>query len=165
VRKHQATMSAGGGGGDLESGGGSGLTQPLLRPSDSTAALSQLGDGGPSRGRGAWDEEDGAHSRGMSRAPSKGRLAGGEREHGGLFEALLRGRPSAGGLIAHPPSGAPGKLPAEPVLKGVSFTVPGGKTLAVVGATGSGKSSEWRVYVCGGGGQGRAGDGKGNHHL
>lgn len=29
----------------------------------------------------------------------------------------------------------------QPVLKGVSFQAPGGKTLAIVGSTGSGKSS------------------------
>jgi hypothetical protein len=32
-------------------------------------------------------------------------------------------------------------LIGQPVLKGVSFTAPGGKTLAIVGSTGSGKSS------------------------
>ncbi|KAG2501077.1 hypothetical protein HYH03_000896 [Edaphochlamys debaryana] len=36
---------------------------------------------------------------------------------------------------------------APPVLKGVSFTVPGHKTLAVVGATGSGKSTILRLLL------------------
>ncbi|KXZ43254.1 hypothetical protein GPECTOR_96g720 [Gonium pectorale] len=36
---------------------------------------------------------------------------------------------------------------APPVLKGVTFTVPGGKTLAVVGATGSGKSTILRLLL------------------
>ncbi|GFR40170.1 hypothetical protein Agub_g727 [Astrephomene gubernaculifera] len=36
---------------------------------------------------------------------------------------------------------------SPPVLKGVSFTVPGGKTLAVVGATGSGKSTILRLLL------------------
>mgnify|MGYP001135058536 CR=1 FL=1 len=34
-----------------------------------------------------------------------------------------------------------GYNPANPILKGVSFTIGGGKTLALVGATGSGKST------------------------
>ncbi|GAX77428.1 hypothetical protein CEUSTIGMA_g4873.t1 [Chlamydomonas eustigma] len=37
--------------------------------------------------------------------------------------------------------------PDHPVLKGVSFIVPGGKTLAVVGATGSGKSTILRLLL------------------
>ncbi len=34
-----------------------------------------------------------------------------------------------------------GYSPTNPILKGVSFTIGGGKTLALVGATGSGKST------------------------
>lgn len=34
-----------------------------------------------------------------------------------------------------------GYSPTNPVLKGVSFAAPGGKTLAIVGSTGSGKST------------------------
>ncbi|GLI64082.1 hypothetical protein VaNZ11_007251, partial [Volvox africanus] len=36
---------------------------------------------------------------------------------------------------------------SQPVLKGVTFNVPGGKTLAVVGATGSGKSTILRLLL------------------
>ncbi|GIL72034.1 hypothetical protein Vretimale_559 [Volvox reticuliferus] len=36
---------------------------------------------------------------------------------------------------------------SQPVLKGVTFAVPGGKTLAVVGATGSGKSTILRLLL------------------
>jgi ABC-type multidrug transport system fused ATPase/permease subunit len=39
-------------------------------------------------------------------------------------------------------------LIGQPVLKGVSFTAPGGKTLAIVGSTGSGKSSLLRYEGC-----------------
>ena len=45
-----------------------------------------------------------------------------------------------------------GYTPAHPVLHGVSFRVPGGKTLAVVGSTGSGKSTILRWGGPGGGG-------------
>uniref|UniRef100_A0A383VNR8 Uncharacterized protein n=1 Tax=Tetradesmus obliquus TaxID=3088 RepID=A0A383VNR8_TETOB len=38
-------------------------------------------------------------------------------------------------------------LLGQPVLKGVSFTAPGGKTLAIVGSTGSGKSSLLRLLL------------------
>lgn len=34
-----------------------------------------------------------------------------------------------------------GYNPVYPILKGVSFAIEGGKTLALVGATGSGKST------------------------
>lgn len=37
---------------------------------------------------------------------------------------------------------------ANPVLHGVSFKLPGTKTLAVVGSTGSGKSTILRYLIC-----------------
>jgi ABC-type transport system involved in Fe-S cluster assembly fused permease/ATPase subunit len=40
-----------------------------------------------------------------------------------------------------------GYSPAEPVLRGVSFAVPGATTTAVVGATGSGKSTVLRLLL------------------
>jgi ABC-type transport system involved in Fe-S cluster assembly fused permease/ATPase subunit len=64
-------------------------------------------------------------------------------------------QPGAGALAAHLSDGPAGEVrfenvefgyrPDHPILKGVSFTVPAGKRLAIVGPTGAGKSTISRL--------------------
>lgn len=71
--------------------------------------------------------------------------------------ALLRERPEPQTADGRVQFGEPGKLefdavslsygPGRSVLRGVSFKIPAGKTLGVVGASGSGKSSLVRLLV------------------